>query len=578
MILKTLKTLYSFHWQYKGWLILANVLTLSTAILTTIYPYFFQFFIDTATAGDFGTLGILAVAFIIYTLLNNLMTPITHYVGDKFLINSSRDARIQIFHKVQDLDMVYHTEKSTGSLISIFKRGDGAFWSLSGRINDIFDLIIQFMVMLGSFWIVGFKYAFIIAVLAFIYVIGMKRLIQLNIRTRKEFNEEEDTISAQITDNFLNFETVKLFAKELREQRNLSSSFKAWTRKMWNFAFSFRYIELFNTFIIVVGHAIIIYYLIQDLRFTTISLGQFVLVLGFTGRFFIQMRRMMFRFRNLMQNFTDLEKYFGLLDEPLSVLDPAEPRKIKQPQGRIEFNNVTFSYDDHQNVLRNINLTIQPGESVALVGRSGSGKTTFMKLLLRFYDPQKGTIKIDEINIRDLKKTGLRQMLGVVPQEPILFNNTIGHNIGYGDNKPTQAKIKHAAKLAYLDQFIESLPKQYKTIVGERGIKLSGGQKQRLAIARVLMVDPAIIIFDEATSHLDSEAEQLIQDAFWQLAEDKTTIIIAHRLSTIMRADRIIVMDKGKVVEQGTHAELIKNQKGIYHKLWGLQTEGFIES
>ena len=235
-----------------------------------------------------------------------------------------------------------------------------------------------------------------------------------------------------------------------------------------------------------------------------------------------------------------------------------------------------FNYNEREDVLKDINLNIEPGQSIAFVGESGAGKTTMTKLLLRFYDVKSGAIKLDGVDIREITKQSLRQNIGLVPQEPVLFNDTIGYNITYPKDNVSQEQLEEAVKVANLHTFIESLPKKYDTLVGERGIKLSGGQKQRLAIARAFIADPKIIIFDEATSQLDSKSEKLIQDSFWKLVENKTTIIIAHRLSTVMKADRIVVIDNGEISQQGTHQELIEH-KGIYQSLWKLQSGDILE-
>jgi len=281
---------------------------------------------------------------------------------------------------------------------------------------------------------------------------------------------------------------------------------------------------------------------------------------------------LVFSLRDIAKTYADIKTYFGLLDNKITVKDPSNPVKINKVSGRINFNKVSFSYiNGAQGALNNFSLNIKKGELVALIGKSGSGKTTLIKLLMRFFDTTKGTITIDGINIKDFSKDTLRDFMGVVPQEPILFNNTIAFNIGYGRENATLGEIKAAATLANIDDFIESLTNKYETQVGERGVKLSGGQKQRLAIARMILSNPDIIIFDEATSQLDSESEKLIQDAFWKVREGKTTIIIAHRLSTVARADKIVVMAEGKIKEVGTHQELLKNKDSLYKHFWDLQ-------
>ncbi len=576
-MLQTLKQLFSFHMKYKFWVFLTFFLVTLIAITTSLYPYFFQFYIDNINAGKFSNLIPLTIAFLFIIFMDNILDVLIWLAHDKFIIRSSRDVTLKIFKHVQDLDFAFHTEKNTGALISAFKRGSGAFFSITEVLQEIYRLIILFGILLVSYWMVNPKYTLVTLILLVINLIAMRFLIPLNISRRVDFVNADDKVSGIITENWLNYDTVKLFAQEDSELRNLTNTFKDWYRKIWSFSYSFRFVDLINTALNFTGYAVIMVLLISDLKHGTISTGQFALILVFLNRFFGQVRRLFYRLRNIAKNYADIKKFFALLDEETKVPDPVKPKRIKNIRGEIEFKNVSFSYNDNENkALRNINLDIKPGEAVALVGRSGSGKTTITKLLLRFYDPQEGIISLDGIDIREMKKQYLRHFMGVVPQEPILFNNTIAYNIGYGLNRPTKQMIKAAAKMAHLDKFIESLPDGYNTMVGERGIKLSGGQRQRLAIARMILSQPNIIIFDEATSNLDSESEKLIQDAFWKVRKGKTTIIIAHRLSTIQRADRIIVLDRGKIVEEGTHQELVKNSSH-YQKLWKLQTEGLIK-
>jgi ATP-binding cassette subfamily B protein len=268
----------------------------------------------------------------------------------------------------------------------------------------------------------------------------------------------------------------------------------------------------------------------------------------------------------------DLQKYFEVMELKPTIKDSPNAVAIKEVKGNIEFDDVSFAYHKGQKVLKDINLHIRPDETIALVGQSGSGKTTITKLLMRFYDVSQGEIKLDDQDLRDLKIYDLRRAIGLVPQEAVLFNDTIAYNIAYGKSDATQEEIEEATKKANLHEFVMKLPRKYGTIVGERGVKLSGGQKQRLAIARVILENPEIIIFDEATSQLDSSNERKIQQAFQNLTKNKTTIIIAHRLSTVMDADRIIVFKQGQIVQQGKHQELIK-QDGVYKHLWQLQTQ-----
>jgi ATP-binding cassette subfamily B protein len=307
-----------------------------------------------------------------------------------------------------------------------------------------------------------------------------------------------------------------------------------------------------------------------------ITTGDIVLIITFIFRFYPQFFNLIFRLREVAKSYTDLEKYFEILDIYPDVKESENPKELLNTHGEIKFENVEFSYNNKTVVMSDLNLTIKDSESIALVGPSGAGKTTIVKLLLRFHDCTKGSISIDGIDIRDIKKSVLRRAIGMVPQEPVLFNDSIFYNISYPKDNATLEDVKLAAKAANLDNFIEKLPKKYDTQVGERGIKLSGGQKQRLAIARVFLANTPILIFDEATSQLDSVSEKLIQDSLWKIAKSKTTIIIAHRLSTVMRADRIIVLDEGKIIEEGTHKDLISKDEGLYKKLWNMQRGGLL--
>jgi ATP-binding cassette subfamily B protein len=336
----------------------------------------------------------------------------------------------------------------------------------------------------------------------------------------------------------INFETVKLFAKESWEQEKLKKIFVDWKKAVWKYAATFRGLDIgMGTIVNISTFAILLYALNLTLN-KILTLGEFVLVATFIQIFFGAVYELVWGFREIAKSYTDIGKYFAILENEIEVKDPEKPIKLASAKGEIQFDNVTFSYEKKtRNAVRNINLQIRQGQSVAFVGRSGSGKTTLAKLLLRFFDVNHGKITVDGIDIRKITKQNLRKNFGVVPQEPILFNNSILYNIAYGRPEATKKEIIAAAKIANIHKFVRSLPEKYETQVGERGIKLSGGQKQRLAIARMILSDPQIIIFDEATSQLDSESEKLIQDAFWRAAKGKTTIIIAHRLSTIRKAD-----------------------------------------
>ena len=549
------------------------LLILISAITGSILPYFYKLFVDALPSFDTQVLFGIIFLYIGVSVTALIVDILSYLVGDIILFDATIDARKTIFKHVLDLDFLFHSGKSTGSLISIFKRGDGAFFDLFHVIHHrIADVVISFLVMVYFFTKLNPAIGIVSIVSMVITAVLTRFLLSYNIKKRTEFNKEEDKISGIIADNMINYETVKLFAQEGREERRLSEAFKNWTKALWGFGNSFRLIDITIGTVINLGIFAILTLSVLAAINQRIGVSDFVLIAAFTSSLFPRLWDLVWSSRDMARAYSDIQKYFGLLDYEIEVKDPVHPVKTKHVRGEIELNNVNFSYKNRiKNAIDGINLKIRKGEAIALVGRSGSGKTTLVKLLMRFYDLTGGVITIDGINIKDFTKSDLRGFVGVVPQEPVLFNNTIAYNIAYGKDTATIKEIRAAAKLANINDFIESLPEKYKTEVGERGVKLSGGQKQRLAIARMILSDPDIVIFDEATSHLDSESEKLIQDAFWKARAGKTTIIIAHRLSTIMRADKIVVMENGKIKETGTHEGLLKKKDSLYSHFWNLQ-------
>jgi ATP-binding cassette subfamily B protein len=435
---------------------------------------------------------------------------LTFVSGDWMMIPAGRDARIAVMRKIQDLDFAYHLSKSTGSLISAIKRGDGAFFGLHHALNNqIARIVVNFIVVLFFFSRIHWEIAAMMAITFAVVVFVMRYLIALSVRRRAVFNDAEDEISSIIVDNLINFETVKLFAKEEREITRLSRSFERWSSALWGHSNAFRTIDVTVGTIGSASFFFILLFAIRGVSGLSFTPGDFVLIVGFLGTFYPKFFQIVYEFRNIAKQHADIERYFAILDSETLVKDPEKPVSLKDARGEISFDKVTFSYPGTKRTsLRNFSLDIRQGQSVAFVGRSGVGKTTLVKLLMRFYDVDGGSIKVDGVDIRNFTKSQLRSFMGVVPQEPILFNDTIGFNIAYGALRDPQGKqtsadkkaMLAAARIARLEEFISHLPDGYNTYVGERGVKLSGGQKQRLAIARMILSNPKIIIFDEATS------------------------------------------------------------------------------
>ena len=570
---KILKIFYRFLLKKRLVFACFLVMVIISAGLFSINPYFYKLFVDALPSANYQVLFNILLIYMGVRITAHVIDILSAIVGDIILIDAAIDARLAIFKYVQDLDFAFHSSKSTGSLISAFKRGDGAFFTLFHVVHfRLLQILVSVVVMFYFFSGLDIRIALLVFISFLVTLMSTKFLISINVAKRTLFNKKEDEISGIIGDNMINYETVKLFSKENRELQRLKETFVGWKKALWGYANTFRLIDISLATIINLSIFIILVVTLRTGADLKLSIGDFVLVTGFIGTFFPKLWDLVFGFRDIAKNYADLERYFGLLDYEIQVKDPAKPAKLPHVKGEIEFKNVSFSYKGRvKNAVNGLKLKIRQGESVALVGRSGSGKTTLVKLLMRFYDIDSGKITIDGIDIRNFKKSRLRDFMGVVPQEPILFNNTIAYNIGYGKRGATLPEIKAASKLANIDAFVENLPKKYNTEVGERGVKLSGGQKQRLAIARMILSAPNVIIFDEATSQLDSESERLIQEAFWKASKGKTTLIIAHRLSTVMRAEKIVVMEKGKIKEVGSHKELLAKEDSLYKHFWNLQ-------
>lgn len=573
--------LYRFIWQHKWPFIIGTIPMVLAMVLNNIAPFFIKWLTESVGQQQFDHAFNLIYLFAGLLLLANILENLGYYITDKNMVATSNTIAQAVLTHIHNLDFAYHTNKSSGKLISLMKRGDDAFFAYYDIINrQLLSLLISFGMMAFAFTSLRSSYLLAVGILIALTSLVATFLIKLNISKRQAFNDADDEVSSARVDNLVNFDTVKYFANERFEQNRFAGLLRTWNKRLQEYFFTFRYFDgIVGNFINLSLVGIMLLSLF-DLQQQRISLADFLLVSTFAMTLFPRMMHLLFSIRELAKKHTDLQSYLNLLDEPVVVQDPTKPVTLKQVRGEITFKRVRFAYENKQAVLQDFSLTIKPGEVVALVGFSGAGKSTVAKLLMRMYDPQAGEILIDQTPITALRKSDLRQLIGVVPQDPLLFNNTVYFNISYAKQAASRAEIEAAAQAAQVDVFVKELTNGYDTIVGERGIKLSGGQRQRLAIARVLLEKPHIIIMDEATSSLDSASEKIIQQAFWELVRNphqpKTSIIIAHRLSTIMQADRIVVLDQGKIAEIGTHTELIERKNGIYQRLWSLQKNGFI--
>lgn len=554
----------------------------SSFVLSNLSPFFVKWLTEEVQANQLDNAFNLVVLFGALLLASNLLENLGYFISDKNMVRTSITITQSVLTHIHNLDFAYHTNKSSGKLIGLMKRGDDAFFSYYDIFNrSLLSILISFVVMFSAFSQLRWPYILFVLLLIALSFFISTFLVKINIAKRNLFNKADDNVSSARADNLVNFDTVKYFANEKFEQDRFGGLLQIWYKTLQDYFFTFRYFDVILGNLINLALVGIMLLALADLRAGAMRLPDFLLVTTFSMTLFPKMMNFLFSLRELAKKHSDLAAYLGLLDEPISVHDPLHPRLIVDSRGEIDFDHVTFSYGTAEEpVLKDFDLHIKAGEAVALVGYSGAGKTTIAKLLMRMYDPQFGQVRMDGVDLRELSKHTIRSKVGIVPQDPLLFNNTIYYNIAYAKQNATESDVFAAAEASRVSDFIQKLSEGYQTIVGERGIKLSGGQRQRLAIARVLLEQPQILIFDEATSALDSASEQTIQAAFWNMVRDpshqRTAIVIAHRLSTIMKADRIIVMDKGTIVEMGTHQQLLERESGIYKQLWSLQRDGII--
>ena len=577
---KILKTYFHYVLEKKWMYVLVMICVVIIAFFDGFSPYLTGSIVDQLNVANFDEgkklIFILILILASRLVIEAILLYLDGYIDVVFL---ERNPRTDYVKKIQSLDYKFHSSKSTGSLISISSRINDALNKLFNNINiwgiaQSLDVCISTVFIYTIDPLVSLIYLLTIIVAA---IVGSP-ILKWSLKVRKRFLDLSDDIGGIISDNMIGFETVKAFAQEEYELKRLNTKFDDWQKEGIRYVLSFRFFDAAIYLVTLISCLIIIlmsYQKVQNGSFTT---GELVTLIGYSTGMIWKAYNIVYKVKDYTKASVDLEKFVDIMNTEPSIKEKKNAKEIGEIESGISFNNVSFTYTESEDgkktkyILDDIDFDIKLDQTVAFVGRSGSGKTTLAKLLMRYYDVEKGSIEINGIDVRDLKLKSLRKSIGLVPQDPVMFNESIKYNISYGKTEASMDEIIDAAKKASLHTFIESLPEGYDTVVGERGIKLSGGQRQRLAIARVILEDPEIIVFDEATSQLDSENERAIQEAFGNLTRHKTTIIIAHRLSTVMNADKIIVFDEGKIVETGTHSELMK-LNGIYAMLWKLQTE-----
>ncbi len=485
-----------------------------------------------------------------------------------------RRAGLQTFRHLHHLSLRFHLERKTGGVARAVERGTaGIEFLLRFMLFNVLPTLLEVLLVCGILWhLYGVAYAALTFGVLAVYIAWTLLVTEWRLKFRRAMNETDSEANTRAIDSLLNFETVKYFGNEDHEADRFDSALKRYEAAAVKSGSSLALLNIGQGAIISVGVVAAMVMAGYGVRDGSMTVGDFVLVNSYLIQIFMPLNFLGFVYREIKRSLTDLEEMFELLGEPAEIADKPDAHPLKDGPGRVEFRNVRFAYDDRRPILKDISFTVPAGKKLAIVGPSGSGKSTISRILYRFYDVGSGTVTIDGDDVADVMQKSLRAAIGIVPQDTVLFNDTIYYNIAYGRPGASPAEVEQAARQARIHDFIMSLPDGYQSMVGERGLKLSGGEKQRVAIARTILKDPRVLVFDEATSALDSRTEQEILASFKDVSADRTTITIAHRLSTVIDADEILVLLDGKIVERGTHQELLLTG-GTYADMWERQQE-----
>ncbi len=575
--IKTIHSLLPYLWEYRGRVLLALVALVLAKIATVAVPVVLKEIVDSLDASKHKEIALPILFLVTYGLLRLLSTSFSEIrdaVFSRVRHGSMRNMSHKVVQHLHELSLRFHLERKTGAITRDMERGTR---SVSSLLNYMVFSIIPILVevtLIAIILLANYSawYAVITFFTAGIYIYVTMVITEWRMKFRITMNQKDSQANSQAIDSLLNYETVKYFGNERYEVHRYNDTLRYWEEAAVKNQTSLSALNIGQSGIIAIGVTLIMVMATNGVVTGTMTLGDLVLVNALMIQMFIPLNFLGVVYSQLKHALSDMDLMFKLLEEEPEIKDEPDAGLLNIGDGSIRFDHVSFNYDPSRPILHDVDFEIPPGTKLAVVGPSGAGKSTLARLLFRFYDATEGRILINQQDVRDVTQESLRATIGIVPQDTVLFNESIYYNIAYAMPDASHDEVLRAAKLANIHSFIEALPKGYDTIVGERGLKLSGGEKQRVAIARTILKNPRILVFDEATSSLDSKSEKTILKALAEVATNHTTLVIAHRLSTIIDADQILVMDNGRIVERGTHQELLA-EKGQYAHLWELQQE-----
>jgi len=575
--LYNLRKMLHYLWDYRGRALFAlSCLVVSKAANVGV-PVILKEIVDLMEHSDKAQLALplgLLLGYGLLKLATTLFNELRDAIFARVRYHAMRRLSTQVLSHLHGLSLRFHLDRRTGAISRDLERGTR---SVSTILNYLVFSIIPMLVEFSLVAVILLtKYDIVFTLVTFgtvgVYMAFTFAITEWRMEYRHLMNRLESDANNQSVDSLINYETVKYFGTERQELARFDGTLTAWEDAAVKSQTSMSLLNFGQGAIIAMGVTLVMLFAAQGVVAGRMSIGDLVLVNAFLLQLFIPLNFLGIVYRQIKYSLADMDLVFKLLEEVPEIRDRPEARELQAERGEVRFDRVSFAYQPERPILHEVAFTIPPGDKVAVVGRSGAGKSTLARLLFRFYDVTGGAVRVDGQDVRELTQQSLRAAIGIVPQDTVLFNDTIYFNLAYGRNGASREEIEAAARLAHIHDFIASLPQGYDTVVGERGLKLSGGEKQRIAIARAILKRPRILVFDEATSSLDSKTEQAIQETLREVAQHHTTLVIAHRLSTVVDADRILVMEQGRIIEQGTHRELLA-MGGQYAEMWRLQQQ-----